>query len=149
MVKMGESDLAHTPDAVKETIFLVLFSKNSYSTPGKRAFAALFPTVDTILRILKESDHTILPRLLQTLEAKLFLQVIGRRIDRKLPGVPITTVHDCVVVPASYADQVEAIMREELMAWVGLPPHIKREVWSTPLEPVSALHMHPEEARVA
>ncbi len=129
LAELNDPDLADAPGDVKELIFLVLFSKNRYSTPGKRAFAKLFPTVDKVLRLLKRWDHSALPRLLQTLEAHVFLQAIGGHIARVLPDVPFATVHDCIVVPAPYADQVEHIMREELEAHVGLRPHIKRELW--------------------
>jgi hypothetical protein len=140
LAELDDPDLTDAAASVnvKEVIFLVLFSKNRYSTPGKRAFAQLFPTVDKVLRLLKYWDHSALPRLLQTLEAHVFLQAIGGCIARTLPDVPFATVHDCVVVPAPYADQVERIMREELAAHVGLVPHIKRELWGQQVRPHSA-----------
>jgi hypothetical protein len=129
IVALGEAEVVATPSAVKELIFLVLFSKNKCSTPGKRAFTKLFPTVDKVLRTIKQADHTALPRLLQRLEAKLLLQTISRRVARVMPAVPLLTVHDSLVVPLSCADQVQQIMMQELTAQVGLPPCIKRELW--------------------
>jgi hypothetical protein len=139
MAELGEEEarLAAAPGAVKELIFLVLFSKNRYSTPGKRAFATLFPTVDKVVRLLKKGDHTTLPRLLQTLEAHLLLQRIGRQVTKALPQVPILTIHDSLVVPLPYADQVQRLMEQELANQVGLPPCIKRELWS---QQVSTMH---------
>ena len=131
MAEMGEEEatLAATPGAVKELIFLVLFSKNKYSTPGKRAFTKMFPTVDKVVRLLKKGDHRALPRLLQTLEARLLLLRIGRQVAKALPQVPMLTVHDSLVVPLPYADQVQRIMEKELAAQVGVAPCIKRELW--------------------
>ena len=131
MVELGEEEarLAATPGAVKELIFLILFSKNRYTTPGKRAFAKLFPTVDKVVRLLKKGDHTALPRLLQTLEARLLLQRIGRQVAKALPLVPVLTIHDSLIVPLPYADQVQRLMEQELTAQVGLSPCIKRELW--------------------
>lgn len=131
MAEMGEeeAELAATPGSVKELIFLVLFSKNKYSTPGKRAFAKLFPTVDKVVRLLKKGDHTALPRLLQTIEARLLLLRIGYQVAKALPQMPMLTVHDSLVVPLPYADQVQRLMEKELAAQVGVAPFIKRELW--------------------
>jgi hypothetical protein len=124
----GETAL-QTRTALKELVFQVLFTKNGYSSASKRAFRVLFPTVDQVFRIVKQHDHATLARLLQTVEADLFLHVIGKRITKELAGVPVFTIHDSLVVPQEYADQVEIIMREELSAAVGLPPTLKRETW--------------------
>lgn len=124
----GETTL-QTRSALKELVFQVLFTKNRYGSASKRAFRTLFPTVDQVFRILKKDDHSTLARLLQTLEAYLFLHIIGKRVTRELPSVPVFTIHDSLVVPQEYADRVEAIMREELILAVGLPPTLKREVW--------------------
>ncbi len=131
MAELGEEEanLAATLGAVKELIFLVLFSKNNYSTPGKRAFTKIFPTVDKVVRLLKKGDHTALPRLLQTLEARLLLLRIGRQVAKALPQVPMLTVHDSLVVPLPHADQVQRLMETELAAQVGVAPCIKRELW--------------------
>jgi hypothetical protein len=128
----GETTL-QTRSALKELVFQVLFTKNGYGSASKRAFRALFPTVDQVFRILKKGDHSTLARLLQTLEAHLFLHIIGKRVTKELPSVPVFTIHDSLVVPQEYADQVETIMREELVSAVGLPPTLKREVWGTHL----------------
>lgn len=126
--RVGESEYA-SRSALKELVFQVLFTKNGHHSSCKRAFGALFPTVDATFRLVKKGDHCRLPRLLQRLEAYLFLQVIGKRLARELPGVPVFTIHDSVIVPQNYADQVEAIMRAELERAVGLPPALKRELW--------------------
>lgn len=127
----GETTL-QTRTALKELVFQVLFTKNGYKSASKRAFRTLFPTVDQVFRIVKQGDHSTLARLLQTLEAYLFLHIIGKRVTKELPGIPIFTIHDSLVVPQEYADQVELIMREELLSAVGLPPTLRRERWGLP-----------------
>ena len=129
----GEAAL-QSRSALKELVFQVLFTKNGYGSASKRAFRTLFPTVDQVFRILKKGDHSTLARLLQTLEAHLFLHIIGKRVTRELPSVPVFTIHDSLVVPQEYADQVQDIMREELVSAVGVPPTLKREAWSPLLE---------------
>ncbi|OUJ69881.1 hypothetical protein [Hymenobacter crusticola] len=119
-----------TRKEVKELVFQVLFTRNGYYSPYKALFCLLFPTVDHIFRLLKQQDHTLLPRLLQALEAYLFLHVISRRVARTWPQVPLFTVHDSLVVPQEYAGQVEQIVREELRQATGIEPTLKHEQWS-------------------
>lgn len=47
-----------------------------------------------------------------------------------MPQVPILTIHDSLAVPLPYANQVQHLMEQELASQVGVPPFIKRELWS-------------------
>ncbi|GAB2470126.1 hypothetical protein GCM10011375_40710 [Hymenobacter qilianensis] len=118
-------------DDIKVMLFEVLFSRNSTKSMAKTAFAELFPTVAKVFRTLKVKDHSILPRLLQLLEAHLFLRVITKRIHQRCPHIPLFTVHDSVVTPVEYADYVERIMKQELTKWVGQSPQFTRSFWGT------------------
>lgn len=125
-------------DGIKKMLFEVLFSPNSKRSPSadKAAFGKLFPTVTQVFWQFKAQDHTVLPCLLQILEAHLFLHIITKRIHQEKPEVPLFTVHDSVVVPAEFADYVEYVMQEELTRWVGLPATFTRTAWGcAPEEP--------------
>lgn len=116
-------------DSLKEMVFQVLFTKSGFTSAGKRTFRELFPTVDRIFAMYQKGDNSILPRFLQMIEAHLFLHVIGKRVHRELPEIPFFTVHDSLVVPVEYADQVQEIMDAELTRYVGVPPTLSRELW--------------------
>lgn len=116
---------------VKKGMFEVLFSKNSYygKTGVKQLFKQLFPSVNPLFEILKEGDHSRLPRLLQRLESHIILKVITKAIHRKNKNIPLFTIHDSITTTAEHAGTVRAIMEKELTLLVGLPPKLKTEPW--------------------
>ena len=121
---------------VKQMMFEVLFSQNVVETDIKVAFTRLFPTVDAVLRTYKHEDHRALPRLLQTLESNLLLRKLVPLVRKRWPDLPgIFTVHDSVIVPVTYASQVEELMRKHLSRWVGVVPQFRREAWGSEAPP--------------
>lgn len=118
-------------DKAKAAIFEVLFAGNGYHSPMKTEFTKLFPTIAQVFQVFKRGNKTILPRLLQLLEAYIILQVVTRRIAKeKHNSVPLFTVHDSIVTTEQYAGYVRDVMQEELTRLVGIPPTLKEEVWS-------------------
>ncbi|RYU79265.1 hypothetical protein [Hymenobacter persicinus] len=125
--QLGEANCGR--GQVKEAIFEVLFAKNRYTSERKKLFEKLFPSVSQIFRMLKEEDHTMLPRLLQILESHIVLRKVCGVIAKKYPKAPLLTIHDSIVTTLRYEERVETIMKEELERLVGLAPTIKRECW--------------------
>ena len=118
---------------IKATVFQVLFTANNYfgceKAKPKKLFAELFPEVYKIFSDIKRTDKTVLPRLLQSIESYLIVDVICKRISEELPNAPIFTIHDSISTTQEYVDVVEAIMKEELTKAIGHPPKLAKEEW--------------------
>lgn len=129
--KCKEDGLPFTKrEEVKKVIFEVFFTSNRHSSPAKRLFANLFPSVDKLFRIIKAGEHEQLPLLLQRIEAYFMLGVITKRIAKECPTAPLFTIHDSIATTVEHVEKVEAIMHEELTSLVGIAPKLKVEEWS-------------------
>jgi hypothetical protein len=92
-------------------------------------FKEMFPYVYEVFRQIKSKDKSLLPRLLQSIESYLMINVIAKRISIEYPDAPIFTIHDSISTTAEYVDIVEAIMTEELTKAIGHTPKLEPEVW--------------------
>jgi hypothetical protein len=117
-------------NAIKVGMYEVLFTANRYGTPIKKLFKKLFPTIDQLCKAIKESNKANLACLLQSIESHIVLKVITKRLAREEPKAPIFTIHDSVVTTQSYANKLKTIMIEELTILTGLPPKLKKEIWT-------------------
>lgn len=118
---------------VKTAVFQVLFTDNRFfgqdDAKPKKLFQKLFPKVYDIFSKIKSKDKSLLPRLLQSIESYLIVDVICKRIATELPNAPIFTIHDSIATTEEYVDAVELIMQEELYYAIGYPPKLEREYW--------------------
>jgi hypothetical protein len=120
-------------DDVKELMFLCLYSSNKFfhqsKAKPKKLFKTVFPTVYNLFTIIKEKDHSVLPKLLQQIESYLFIEVIGKRIHKERPELPIFTIHDSVVTTKGNEEYVKRIIGEELTKAIDFTPTLKTEDW--------------------
>ncbi len=120
---------------IKAAVFQVLFTDNRFigqkEAAPKRIFKKLFPTVYLIFSLYKKQDATILPRLLQQIEARLILDIITKRIAHEKPHIPIFTIHDSITTTNDNLEYVKKIMKEELTLHIGIRPNLKVEYWTT------------------
>lgn len=93
------------------------------------AFQNCYPDVVALFSALKRNREKEVPdaykylaRLLQNIEAVLFLDRIVPRFMKENKGIPIYTIHDCVMVPCSYQDKIEKILVEETLKAIGYKP---------------------------
>jgi hypothetical protein len=118
---------------IKNMIFSVLYSGNQFigqpEAESKRLFRTLFPTVYEVFRLIKRNDKTLLPILLQTIEAKLVLNIIAKRFCQEKLGVPVFTIHDSIVCPVGYEEYAKSIMEQEIIKCIGITPTLKFEYW--------------------
>jgi hypothetical protein len=101
--------------AVKELIYKVLFGKN-LSDGANKKFHKLFPTIHNFIILYKEStdDYKSLAYELQRSESNLIFNNIIKEIMEKLPDVSLFTVHDSIVFPEIYKEQIEKIFYDKL-----------------------------------
>lgn len=120
---------------VKKAVFQVLFTDNRFiaqeTAKPKRIFKELFPEVYEVFSAIKREDKTLLPRLLQSIESYLMVNIIAKRISIEFPNAPIYTIHDSITTTAEYIDDVERIMTEELTKAIGYAPTLDRQHWDT------------------
>jgi len=118
---------------IKSAVFQVLFTDNRFlgqeAAKPKRIFKKYFPDVYDIFAEIKRRDKTLLPRLLQSIESYLIIDVIAKRISMEHPDAPIFTIHDSVATTEEYVNDVERIMLEELTVAIGYAPTFSREHW--------------------
>ncbi|WCO02910.1 hypothetical protein [Psychroserpens ponticola] len=118
---------------VKTAVFQVLFTDNRFlgqeEAKPKKMFKEMFPYVYEVFRQIKSKDKSLLPRLLQSIESYLMINVIAKRISEEYPDAFICTIHDSISTTEEYVDVVEQIMIEELSKAIGHPPKLAREEW--------------------
>ncbi len=130
-IQLGET-FANRKD-VKAAVFQVLFTDNRFfgqdDAKPKRVFQTMFPYVYEVFKLIKSKDKSLLPRLLQSIESYLIIDVIAKRISIDYPDAPIYTIHDSISTTEEYVDVVERIMSEELSKAIGHAPKLAREEW--------------------
>jgi hypothetical protein len=118
---------------VKTAVFQVLFTDNRYlgqeDAKPKKLFKEMFPYVYDVFKQVKSKDKSLLPRLLQSIESYLIINVISKRIAEEHHDAPIFTIHDSISTTEEYVEVVEAIMKEELSKAIGHDPKLEREEW--------------------
>jgi hypothetical protein len=123
-----------TRKELKSIVFTTLFTSNRFigqpDAESKRIFRDLFPEVYEIFAALKKRDRNFLPILLNSIESKLILNCITRRIAEERPNMPIWTIHDSIVCPVGNEDFVASVMQEETRKAIGVNPKVKYEYWT-------------------
>lgn len=118
---------------LKAVVFTVLFTDNRFigqpEAEPKRIFRNLFPDVYEVFAMIKKGDSTILPRLLQTIESKLMLDNVAKRIAKERPKMTIYTIHDSIACTVGNEDYVARVMKEEMQKAIGVTPTVKFEYW--------------------
>lgn len=122
-----------TRKKLKEVVFLVLFSDNRFigqhDAKPKKIFRELFPHIYKLTSLIKTGDSTLLPRLLQAIEANIIIKKVCLRISLENPQIPIFTIHDSIVCPVGFEHYVSIVIKEEMLKAIGIVPSLKYEYW--------------------
>ncbi len=126
-----------TRNDVKKAIFQVLFTSNQFigqpDAKPKKLFSEIFPHVYRFFNLIKKGDKTILPRLLQSIESYVVIDVLCKKIEQEHPEIPIFPIHDSIATTVKYRDVVKKVMLEECHKLLGIPPVLKFEYWEKDL----------------
>lgn len=114
---------------IKDSVNLVLFSKNSYERKNKIIFRKHFPSIEKLCRIIKANEHNELACLLQRIESHIILSLIGGRISRELNPIPFITIHDNCATTAEHLEHLKFVMSEEFEKALGFIPFLRTETW--------------------
>lgn len=119
---------------IKTAVFQTLFTANTFIGQAKalpkKMFATIFPEVYNVFKKIKRKDKSILPRLLQSIESLLVIDIICKRISKEFPKAPIFTIHDSIATTSEFIDDVKRIILEECNLNVGFEPKLKIEHWN-------------------
>jgi hypothetical protein len=115
---------------LKEAMFTILYSDNNFrGNKFKGEFKKLFPTLFDFLELLKDGRNEALPRILQSIESYLIIDVISKRIANEKPWLPIYTIHDSIATTVGNEAYVKQIMEDELTKYIGHKPSLATEHW--------------------
>lgn len=119
---------------VKRHIWKTFFAPNKYTWEKttdeemvRLRFSNLYPSVYNLITDIKRKDYRHLAHSLQRLEGRVVIHQICPAIVAYNPKIPIWTIHDSVLTTEEYADEVEAIIQQELNKLI-FKPKIKKEL---------------------
>jgi hypothetical protein len=109
------------PDA-KELTYKVLFGRNGKNSKSDKMFSRLFPTIHSFIKLYKieMGDYRVLAYDLQKAESNLIFNKIIRQVITLYPQIKLVTVHDSIIVPNKWKEEVSAIFYSKLYEEFGL-----------------------------
>ena len=102
---------------VKEMTYKVLFGRNGANSKADKLFKSIFPTIHRFIQLYKKEngDYKVLAYKLQKMESNLIFNKIIRKIMFTNPDIKVITVHDSIIIPKKYKDEVNAIFQTEIL----------------------------------
>jgi hypothetical protein len=118
---MTELNIANKIDA-KELTYKVLFGRNGKNSKSDKLFSQIFPTIHNFIKLYKKEmgDYKVLAYELQKAESNLIFNKIIRQIITLYPEIKLVTVHDSIILPIKWKEQVSAIFYSKLYEEFGL-----------------------------
>jgi hypothetical protein len=123
----------------KKRFLSMLFAKPTDYKHEQTVFKKYFPTINELLikykrkkfRDFRKYDwHKKLSYLTFQLESHFMVNVIAREINNTFKrGIPLFTLHDCIVVKEQHLEIVYKIMIDIFIREIGYTPNLTRKVW--------------------
>jgi hypothetical protein len=113
---MSQLNMSSRKD-VKNMVYVVLFGRNSNRSKADIKFKSVFPSIHRFIVLYKKqySDYKILSHHLQKMESGFIYNKIIRKIMNNYPYIKLITVHDSIIYPSKYRNEVETIFRNEMI----------------------------------
>jgi hypothetical protein len=93
-----------------------------------QAFKNCFPTVANIMEKIKQPDHSRFPVMLQDLEAKVMLDIVGKELMNQ--NILFLTIHDAILVNNDKdCNTVKQVMANAFQVQFGIVPAIDIKVF--------------------
>lgn len=148
-VRQGGEGIDLTRDDMKKAVFLVLYSDNKFihqeGAYFKRIFKDIYPTVYALLAAYKKWSSRSLPVIIQHIESKVILSGVAKHISKRKKQVPLYTIHDSIVLPATEIELCKDVFGEQYTSLLGAVPNLKTEIWTPEHEYLKAPAFHFEE----
>jgi hypothetical protein len=112
MSQLGESNKKR----VKEMTYKVLFGRNIATSKVDKDFKKLFPTIHQFIKNYKKEngDYRVLAYDLQKAESDLVFNTVIKKVMQFYPEIKLITIHDSIVIPRKYKEEVNQIFEIEL-----------------------------------
>ena len=112
MNQLGESN----KKKVKEMTYKVLFGRNIATSKVDKDFKKLFPTIHQFIKNYKKEngDYRVLAYDLQKAESDLVFNTVIKKVMQFYPEIKLITIHDSIVIPRKYKEEVNQIFEIEL-----------------------------------
>ena len=112
MNQLGEKD----KKKVKEMTYKVLFGRNIANSKVDKNFKKLFPTIHQFIKNYKKEngDYRVLAYDLQKAESDLVFNTVIKKVMQFYPEIKLITIHDSIVIPRKYKEEVNQIFEIEL-----------------------------------
>lgn len=118
-----------TKEYAKKIILKMLNSKNKTFLYEEMAFKSVYPAIFRFVKTIKEKNHKDFSHLMLQIESHFMLKIVARRLKNKFKKIPLFTLHDCIVVPASKIETVLDFMKMTFQAELGFIPILKTKIW--------------------
>jgi hypothetical protein len=102
--------------------YKVLFGRNSSNSKIDKQFASIFPTIYNFIKLYKKDsgDYKSLSYDLQRAESRLVYNKVIKKMMVLYPDIKVITVHDSIVYPKKYKDEVSNLFNSEIQKEFGL-----------------------------
>ena len=133
------NDINHLQEGIcrndlKKMIFQTMFSDNRFyaqdKAAPKRGFKKLFPHVYNLFAAIKSKEKNQLAIILQSIESKLMIDKVAKRIYKERPSLAVFTIHDSITTTLGNEAYVLNVIKEEVNKAIGVTPTCKYEYWS-------------------
>ncbi|MCK9445854.1 hypothetical protein M0Q50_03060 [bacterium] len=114
MILDKHPELYKTRDEVKVMIYKVIFGKNIDNKIESKIFKGIFPDIYKFMKEYKKDNYKELSHKLQRLESDFIFGNIISKIHEKFPNIRLFTVHDSIIFPTEYKEEVGLIFRNYL-----------------------------------
>jgi hypothetical protein len=106
----------------KELTYKVLFGLNRSNSKLDKIFSGSFPTIHHFIKLYKREwiNHKVLAHHLQRMESELIYNKIIKKIMILHPEIKLITVHDSIVFPSLYKNEIESIFNWEINQEFGI-----------------------------
>lgn len=105
-----------------------LYCDNNVRSAMRDVWERNFPVLSQLIVAAKHRDHGDLARMMQKAEAQLVLGRVVPTLVERLPGIPIITVHDCLVTTPRFEKEVHAAMTTAAIQFCGFSIQVKADL---------------------
>ena len=123
-------------DTVKRSFLTAMYGQSHWRDAISDQLARQFPSITQTLLGLKKVDYRHASRLMQNVEACIFMDRIVRQIRRQQPTLFFTPIHDSILTIPSGTDRVQQVIKNEF-AKLGIYPTVKGQQPTTTTHPTT------------
>jgi len=114
-------------DNIKILTMVLFFGKQTTIRKLRKKFENEFPTVSKIMKEMKKNNYKILAEVLMKEESSLMIDELSKEILDVEPYRLLLTIHDAMIVPESFSDEVKEKIIKAIENRIHLTPKVKQK----------------------